>query len=160
VNRVSQLRRLCELRRLEEQNCAALLEEAKKRLEQLDQALSQSRERQQSGRSLMQESMRTGDLESRIAGIEEVASAKRKVYVLITMRHIVEKNVRDAHDQFFLKRKERFQAETLMSLALQEEAITAERRSQSVLDEWHRTTHRRPLRVVEEEEQSAESTRA
>jgi hypothetical protein len=89
-----------------------------------------------------------------------VASAKRKVNVLITMRHIVEKNVRDAHDRFFLKRKERFQAETLMGLALQEEAITAARRSQSVLDEWHRTTHRRPLRVAAEEEQSTESTRA
>lgn len=152
MNRVTQLRRLCELRRLEEQNRAALLEEAKKRLEQLDQALKNSREREQSGRALLEESTRTGDLDSRIAGVEEMASAKRKANVLISRRYIVEESVRQTRDRFFSKRKERCQAETLLGAALQEEAIIAERRNQSALDEWHRTTHRRPLPVVVEDE--------
>jgi len=151
VNRVSQLRRLSELRRLEEQNAAALLEGARKRLEQLDEALNQSRERQHSGRALLEESMRTGDLESRVAGVEEIASAKRKANALLTRRRIIEESVRETRDQFFLKRKERNQAETLLGAALQEEATVAERRSQSAMDEWHRTTHRRPSLAVEDE---------
>jgi hypothetical protein len=160
LNRVNQLRRVCELRRLEEQNRAALLEKAKKRLEQLDEALSQSRERQKAGRTLLEESVRTGDLELRIAGIEEMASGKCKAKVLLTRRQIVEESVRETRDRYFSKCKERCQAETVLAAALEAEVIIAERRSQAALDEWHRTSHRQPRWVAVEDEGSTESTRA
>jgi flagellar biosynthesis chaperone FliJ len=158
VNRVSQLRRLCELRRLEEQHHAAQLGEARKRLQQIDEALDGSRVRRDAGRDLIEESIRTGDLESRIAGVEEIASAKRKANVLATLKHNVEEHVRQTRGRFFSKRTERCQAETLLDAALREEARNAERRSQSALDEWHRTVHRRPRWDVAGDEQSTEST--
>jgi hypothetical protein len=157
VNKANRLRRLCELRQLEEQNRAALLEEAKKNLQQLDDALVESGERQKSGRALMKESLGTGDLESRVAAIEEIAFAKRKTNVLISRRHSLEEQVRQTREQFFSKRKERQQTEALLRDALDEEATIAERGSQSALDEWHRTTHRRPTWLTAPDDHSTGS---
>jgi hypothetical protein len=158
MNRTNQLRRLCALRRLEEQNEAALLGQAKQHLERTEEALQETKLRQRTGRALIQASFKTGDTEDRLAGLEEIANAKRKASALSAAKLSAEDAVQRAHRQFFSKRVERCQAESLLDAALQEDAAIAQRRSQSALDEWHRTAHRRPALIPAEDEQSSDST--
>ena len=152
MKRTSQLRRLCALRGLEEQHRALLLARAKQRLQEIDQALTQSGEQRQDGKALIRDSVRRMNVEDRAAGLEEIDAATRKTSALMVSKNRVEDLVRQSRDNFLSKRLERRQAEAVLELLLDEEARNAERRSQSELDEWHRAANRRPAPVASADE--------
>lgn len=152
LSRARQLRRIRDLRRLEEQQRAALLASGKKKLSEVDDAFEGLRDRQFAGRALIAESSRGGDLASRITGLEEIAYSQRKRGGLVLMKLQMQDLVEKLRQQYFSKRAERCQAELLLDSALEEIAMDAERKSQSALDEWHRTTNpaSKPSRAIDE----------
>ena len=152
MKRASQIRRLCTLRRLEEQHRATLLEEVKQRLQGIDEALKQSGEQRNDGRALVTESVVRGCVEDRVAGLEEIENAKRRLRALLIARTRSERQLVQSRDEFLAKRTERRQADTVLDAARREEARTAERRSQSELDDWHRMTHHRRAALATEDE--------
>lgn len=152
MKRASQIRRLSTLRRLEEQHRATLLEEAKQRLQDIDDALRQSSEQRDQGRALVTESIVRGCVEDRVAGFEEVENAKRRVRALLTARTRVEQQLLQSRDEFLSKRTERRQADAVLDASRREEARAAERRSQSELDDWHRMAHYRPAAMPPEDQ--------
>lgn len=152
MKRASQIRRLCTLRRLEEQHRATLLEEVKQRLQGIDEALKQSGEQRNDGRALVTESVVRGCVEDRVAGLEEIENAKRRLRALLIARTRSERQLVQSRDEFLAKRTERRQADTVLDAARREEARTAERRSQSELDDWHRMAHHRPAALAAEDE--------
>lgn len=152
MKRASQIRRLCTLRRLEEQHRATLVEEARQTLQGIDGALKRSGEQRDQGRALVTESIAADCVEDRIAGMEEVENAKRRLRTLLTAKTRVEQQLLQSREEFLSKRTERRQADAVLDVRLQEEARTAERRSQSELDDWHRMAHHRPASLPAEDE--------
>lgn len=139
MSRASQLSRIRELRRLEEQQQAALLASGKKKLEQVDEALHSLKVGRLEGRTLFGEGSRKGDLASRIAGAEQIAYSTRKTGDLMRLKAYFQNSVEKLHEQFLSKRAERCQAESLLDAVLEEEATEADRKGQSALDEWYRS---------------------
>ena len=133
------LRRLCELRRIEELNQAAQLELARTQLEKVDRALESVRLQKRSGRVLVQEGICTGETRDRIAGFQEIAHANRVSKFLLKHKHLAEERIVWVRGQFAAKRAERCQAETLLESELDRERKEAQRRSQASLDELHRS---------------------
>ena len=138
MTRSGRLRRLRNLRRIEEQNQASLLESARAELRQIEEALEQARSRRQTGRVLVERSIESGETRDRVIGIEEVACANRVLKVLIRRKHPAEELVERTRAQYLGKRTERCQVESLLRVELERESVAAQRRSQSSLDEWYR----------------------
>lgn len=158
MKKASQIRRLCTLRKLEEQHRASLLEEAKQRLQQIDVAIERSGEQRVQGRVLITESIVRGSVADRVAGLEEIECAKRKAGALRSARTRVEEQLRLSRDKFLSKRMERRQAEAVLDASLQEEAWSVARKSQSELDDWHRMAHRQPASIAAADKSSGEAS--
>lgn len=140
------MQRLCDLRRSIEQNEASRLGSAEAALQRLDDALGQAQIRKGRGRALIEESARTGETRDRVAGVEEIACAIRQYKALMLRKRYAQEEVQRIRKQYFEKRTERCQAETLLRAALEREENAAQRRSQAALDEWHRMLRARPTR--------------
>ena len=138
MTRAGRLRRFRELRRLEEQDHATVLESARAELQQIDDALQQTSVRKMSARSLIEKSMGTGKTRDWIAGHAEIDSAERVRTILKKRKHLAEQRVESAQARYLAKRIESRQAETLLRAALHREEKAAQRRNQSALDEWFR----------------------
>ena len=155
----SRLRRLCDLRRLEEQNSASQLQAAKTQHEQLEEALEKALSRERTGRALVEASIRTGLIQDRVVGVEEIASAIRLSKVLMARKRRAQENVQRSVERYLAKRtKERCQAEALLRVALEDEVKAAHRRNQAALDEWHRLLHHGPTQGAIEDNRAANST--
>ena len=91
----------------------------------------------------MTSSASTGELEDRLAGLEETRAARRHAMALAP--RITEAKLRaGARQQEFLsKRIERRQAETPIRKTEAEDKIEAGRRAQQELDDWYRGGARR-----------------
>jgi len=143
VARTDRLRNLFQLRQIEEENSASLLERASSELRRLDDTLTVTRVRETAGRSLVEESIRTGETQDRLAGFAEVNSAARVRTVVTRRKRQAEENLERIRQQYLAKRMESRQVETLLRAAAELEAHEQQRRSQSALDEWHRMSQRR-----------------
>lgn len=131
------LRRLLRVRDLEEEQSRLALESALSELNQLEDALKATVERERRGRRLVESSARTGELPDRLAGIEEMHAADRLFAVLEPRIAAKEEEVTARRQEFLLKRVERRQAETLIRESEAQEAIETDRRSQQELDNWY-----------------------
>jgi hypothetical protein len=158
VARTDRLRHLFHLRQIEEESQASDLERAVAELRRLEEALKLTRLREAAGRSLIEESIRTGKTQDRLSGLAEVDSAARIRSVVIRRKCQAEENLERIRQQYFAKRMRTRQAETLLRSAAEHEAHEQQRRSQSALDEWHRmlqrrqTGHRTDIQSYEERE--------
>jgi flagellar biosynthesis chaperone FliJ len=130
------LRRLLRIRELEEEQCRIALESAIGDLNRLQHALAANLERDRRGRLLVQSSAVSGELRDRLAGMEETRAAERLARVLAPRIADAEQDVVILREEFLDKRVERRQAETLIEEAGARDALDAERRSQTALDEW------------------------
>ena len=155
----SRLRRLCALRRLEEQDGASQLGAAKAHLEQLEDDLKRARSRESAGRAILEAGIRTGLIQDRVVGVEEIASAVRSSKVLMARKRAAQEDVQRVMEKYLAKRTERSQAEDLLRVALEEEARAMQRRNQAALDEWHRLLHHGPTRNAIEGDDSTNSTK-
>jgi hypothetical protein len=146
--------RLYELRQIEELQQASVFETALAELHQLNRALELARTREGNGRALVSRSVRSGETQDRIIGLEEIEIAVRISTVLMARVRSATEKIQRIRNEFLHKRLEKRQAETLLQSALEREASAAQRKMQLALDEWTR------LRRREEKSDAAESARS
>ena len=121
---------------MEEEQRQAALESALGDLSRLEVALAVARERERRGRRLVAASAETGDLIDRIAGLEEMRTARRHAATLTPRIAEAELSVIARRREFLAKRVERRQVESLIQKAELKEAVQAGRRAQGELDGW------------------------
>jgi hypothetical protein len=136
------LRRLYELRQIEELQKASLFELAVAELDQLKNALEVAHIRKGNGRALVERSVMTGETQDRLFGVEEIAAAVRISAVLESRLRSAAEKVQRIRNEFLNKRLEKRQAGTLLESALEREAGLAQRKMQLALDEWTRLRRR------------------
>jgi flagellar biosynthesis chaperone FliJ len=134
VSRV--MRRLMQVRVLEEELREAALESAVGDLRRMELALVAAKERERSGRQQVTASAKTGELVDRIAGLEETRAALRHGAALKPRIAEAELEVARRRQEFLAKRIERRQVETLIQKTEAEDAVDAGRRAQQELDDW------------------------
>ncbi len=130
------MRRLLRVLEIQEEQYRAALASALADLKRLEGAMAATAERDRGGRRLVAASASTGELEDRLAGLEETRAARRHAMVLAP--RITEAKLRAGARQreFLSKRIERRQAETLIRKTEAEDKIEAGRRAQQGLDDW------------------------
>jgi flagellar export protein FliJ len=130
------MRRLMQVRALDEELRQAALESAVGDLRRMELALVASEERERNGRQQVTASVRTGELVDRIAGLEETRAALRHGAALKPRIAEAELEVARRRQEFLAKRIERRQVETLIQKTEAEDAVDAGRRAQRELDDW------------------------
>jgi flagellar export protein FliJ len=137
------LRRLRDIRQAEEEQNKAAMESAVSELQRLETALLESRKRVRWARVLVAESLQSGELLDRIAGLEEIHTADRMAKMLTLKLAAAENNVQKKRQEFLEKRIERRQAETVYDALRARDTAEANRKSQLALDDWHRSQRNR-----------------
>jgi flagellar export protein FliJ len=130
------LKRLLEVRALEEELSQAALEEALGDLRLLEEALEMALERERGGRRHVTASAASADAADRIAGLEETRAASRRVAALRPRIAEMEAEVTARRAAFLSKRMERQQVETLIRKTEAVAAQVAARRAQREIDDW------------------------
>jgi hypothetical protein len=131
------LRRLLQLRQLEEDQSRVALEAALAEQHRLERALATAEGRGRHGRQLVNLAARSGDLPDRIAGLEEGRAAARQAAILEAAIPRSRQAVESERANFQAARVERRQVETLLSEAEAAETLNADRRTQQSLDDWY-----------------------
>lgn len=142
------LRRLCEIRRAEEEQTQAAMELAITELQHLETALLRNHECATRARALIASSAHTGEFVDRIAGLEDIRAAERTARGLATRVDAAEKKVQRKRQEFLDKRIERRQVEAVCEAMRAQGAAELTRKSQVVLDDWHRSQRNRSVRVA------------
>lgn len=132
------LRRLLQVRVLQEEQHRMALETALGALHQLQDALGRVELREQRGRELVMESIQTGEMPDRLAGLAESRHALLLSGVISDRIEEAQTDVTELREVYLSTRIERRQAETLIEEAEARDAVEASRRSQQALDDWHR----------------------
>jgi hypothetical protein len=130
------LRRLLRIRELEEEQNRLVLESALGELNRLERALTATFEREREGRKLVEAGARDNQYMDRLAGLEETRSAGRHAIALGPRIDAQQAEAEARRLEFFAKRVERRQAETLIEETEAQEAIEAGRRGQQSIDDW------------------------
>lgn len=133
------LRRLLQVRHLEEEQARLSLESVLSELHQLEKALTTTEQRDRLGRKLFAGSAQSGDLVDRMAGLKESSAAARAAEFLSGAVETATTRSAESREEFLSARIERRQAETLIQEAEEQEAAGAAHRAQQDLDEWHRS---------------------
>jgi hypothetical protein len=131
------LRRLLRIRELEEEQSRLALDSALGSLNRLKNAMAATAERDRRGRRLVLASAQTGELQDRLAGLEETRIAGRLAEFLSPRVKAAELEAAGLREKYLAKRVERRQAETLIQETEVRDAVEAKRRSQQALDDWH-----------------------
>ncbi len=143
------LRRLRDIRLAEEEHNQAAMESAVAELQRLETALMQNRERVRRARVLVASSVQTGEVLDRIAGLEEIRAAHSTAKILAGKIDAAEKTVQEKRQEFLDKRIERRQVETVCEAMQAKDTAEANRKSQTVLDDWHRSRRNRTIRIAD-----------
>ena len=144
MSRSRELRGLVALRDVQEQQAALRLESAIKELRRLEREWGIANARSSVARELVRTSAKTGQLEDRLSGLQEIVSAelsRRRLAMRVrSANQVVERTRFDA----IAKRVEKRQAEILLENALNQDALRSLRREGMALEEWKRhRTHKR-----------------
>jgi hypothetical protein len=129
------LRRLLQLRQLEEEQCRVALESALSEFHRLERGLEAAGERGRRSRELVHQSVHSGELPDRIAGLEEGHAAIRQAIVIEAAIIKSRESAETLRESYQVARVDRRQVETLVSEAQIAEALDADRRSQQSLDD-------------------------
>lgn len=132
------LRRLLQIRELEEEEIRAALETRARELRRLEVALAATQERGCAARRLILESAQSGELADRLAGIEETRTSVRNAEALSARIPPAEREVATLRQRLLLKRIEHRQAQTLAQEMEARASAKQARRIQQTLDDWHR----------------------
>jgi hypothetical protein len=130
------LKRLLRVLELEEEQRQTALTAALGELHRLERAIDAAGERERAGRQLVTSSILQGELEDRLAGLEEARAGLRTREVLAPRKEEANAVATERREQFLAKRVERRQAETLIESAEAQEELINSRRRQAALDEW------------------------
>jgi flagellar biosynthesis chaperone FliJ len=151
------LRRLLNIRNIEEEQSRLALESAVGELNRLEGALAATAERERLGRRLVLRSASNGELPDRLAGLEETRAAGCRAAALGPRITEAELHVLGLREEFLARRVERRQAETLIEETEARDALDAGRRGQQSLDDWYGD---RMHRTEAEEEPAHSAARA
>jgi hypothetical protein len=100
----------------------------------------------------MGEAIGGGDLEGRLANMEEMRTSERFSQVLTPRIELQEAVVSERREEFLEKRLERRQAETLIEESAAREALEEGRRAQMGMDDWYSNKlYRESFRAAEKE---------
>ncbi len=132
------LRRLLQIRDLEEEQSRVAVESARLRLHDLEGRLKVVCSRERQGRDLVETSVRTGELTDRQAGAIEVETARRQGAALEPRIVAGRREAAQLQEAYLVKRVERRQAQTLVERIEAQEAAEDVRREQGNLDDWFR----------------------
>jgi hypothetical protein len=130
------MRRLRQVRQMEEELCQAALESAVSDLGRIETALKCAQERERAGRRQVTASAATGEVIDRVAGLEETRTARRHAEMLRRLIAEQELVVAARRAGFLARRMERRQVETLIENGEALETIKSSRRGQRELDDW------------------------
>lgn len=130
------LRRLFEVRGLEEELSQTALEESLNNLRSLEAELQAAEERERGGRRHVSANAGSADAADRIAGLEETRAANRRAAALKPRILVMEAEVAERRAEFLAKRIERRQVETLIRKSEAAGALMAGRRAQQEVDDW------------------------
>lgn len=130
------MRRVLDVRQIEEEQSRGGVESAVGHLKRLQGSLAAARMRERGGRRLVTSSAATGELVDRIAGLEETATARRQAAVLETKIAEAEQKVLLLRRELIARRVNRRQVEALIERARKGEAVAAGRRAQKEMDDW------------------------
>lgn len=131
------LRRLLRIRELEEEQCRGALERAVAERHRLEAGLAGAAQRGRRGRLLIAASVASAEVEDRIAGLEEIQTARRLAAALAPRLAQMDQVVTALRQKYLDARVERRQVETLLEEAQTREAAQTSRRTQQSLDEWY-----------------------
>jgi hypothetical protein len=158
------IRRLLQIRELQEEQSRLALETVLGELRQLESALRSTMERDRLGRILVVASVEADSLPDRVAGLVESSSASQHAGMLLARVEAAEREAAALQQDFLFKRVERRQAETLIEEIHVQDETRATRRGQQTLDDWHSARilrresglmqHRRIEEMAEAEEAS------
>lgn len=130
------MRRLLDIRKIQEEQSQIALESALGELRRLEAALRRAHTRERGGRELVVAGVAKGNLTDRIAGLEETHVAARLTSALAPRIGEAERKVNERREALLERRVERRQAETLISERESVDAVEATRRAQSGMDDW------------------------
>lgn len=140
------LHRLLAIREAEEEQVRIEMDLAMAKLNSLEAAYARAHLHGRQARSLVMSSAQSGDLLDRIAGLEAIRTTSRLVNVLAGRINIAEEEVQRQRQKFLAKQTERRQVETLCEAMSAQEMVEGNRRSQLLLDDWHRSERSRSIR--------------
>jgi len=129
------LRRLLNVREIEEEQRRLTLDSAMSELHALQHALSAARARERIGRMLLTTSLQACELTDRTAAHVEIQAAVRKAAALAPRIAAAGIAALSARQEYLEKRLERRQAQTLIEEAETQDALESARRDQQSLDE-------------------------
>jgi len=136
------LRRLLDIRQAEEEQMQTAMELAVAELQCLETTLAETHARLRRGRVQLASSVQTGEIFDRVAALEEIRVANRRAKALAAKVDAAEKKAQSKRLEFLDKRIERRQVETVYEAMQVEDSAEARRKSQLVLDDWHRIATR------------------
>lgn len=131
------LRRLLSIREAEESQRRTQMESSLAKLRFLRNALTATLERVTQARALITSSVWSGEPVDRVAALQEMSATERQMKILPARFAAAEADVASIRQEFLVKRMERRQVEFLLDTAHAREVIEANRKSQSMLDDWH-----------------------
>jgi flagellar biosynthesis chaperone FliJ len=140
------LRRLRDIRQIEEEQNRVAMQLAVTELHRLETARMENRERVRRARVLVASSAQTGEFLDRIAGLEEIRAADRTAKVLAARVDAAMKKVEKMRQEFLDKRIERRQVETVYEAMQARDTVERNRKSQQALDDWYRSRRNRDIR--------------
>jgi flagellar biosynthesis chaperone FliJ len=130
------LRRLLEVRGLEEEQHRLALESALGEVHRLEIALRTARSRERAGRQRIALSAHSGEAADRIAGIVDLETGRRGAVLLARRLADAEARAAELRAEYLAKRVERRQVETVIQEAKALESLQGGRRDQQRLDDW------------------------
>ncbi len=131
------LRRLLQIRGIEEEQRRLSLETALGELESLKLARQAAGEQERQGHALMETGATSGNIADRQAGLVEADAAQRRALVLAPRLVATEFETSERRREFLDKRVERRQAETLLEETEAADALESERRNQNAIDDLY-----------------------
>jgi hypothetical protein len=131
------LRRLLQVRELQEEQGRLALESSMGELNRLEDAMKATASQDRRGRLLLDASARSGELPDRVSGLEETRTAARIAAVLVNRIAARTRDLHTRRQEFMDLRVARKQAESLIVAAESADAIESGRRSQRALDDWY-----------------------
>lgn len=131
------LRRLFRIRELEEEQSRLALDVSLAELRRLESALHGATQQGRRGRQVVNQGVRTGLLDERMAGLEDEASSERLSSALGVWIEELQSKIDALRAIYRVKSLERRQAETLVYEAEAQSQIVAVRREQAGLDDWY-----------------------
>jgi flagellar biosynthesis chaperone FliJ len=136
----STLKRLLQIRELQEQQSRTALEIALREVRQLEDALNASAHRERSGRQLVCSSAQSCSLTDRIVGLEEIRTAADLTRSLAMRLVAAEKRADELREHLLSTRAQRRQAEILIQDKMSRAAEEETRREQLAQDDIRRST--------------------